>query len=265
MASNNVFSEMAKKTGPHIKAKELAETLSFLKENKYLLDDVIASMKFDLGTLDDVLYMSDLSKMEIFKIPAPICLFMFDNNDEQFAFIAKDIGYNETHWIMFYRSNEYRWSFIDMIFAIKGDGTFVAANKNGNIFHSNEGLKAFGMLHEKLQTVLKYFLKLISAIEVFSCSNVITVEHKPNKLINEKRKNKGKIPFFSYHTLHIKNTYSRGQKPGGEGKHASPRLHFRRGHIRRLTDGRRIWVTSCLVGDKTKGFSMHDYRVAGCA
>lgn len=42
------------------------------------------------------------------------------------------------------------------------------------------------------------------------------------------------------------------------GGHASPRLHWRRGHIRRLGD-RTTWVRASLVGKSENGVIVHDY------
>ena len=46
-----------------------------------------------------------------------------------------------------------------------------------------------------------------------------------------------------------------------EGKHGSPRWHIRRGHWRRLADGRRVFVRQCEVGDATLGGVVKDYAV----
>lgn len=49
------------------------------------------------------------------------------------------------------------------------------------------------------------------------------------------------------------------------GTHASPRWHIRRGHWRRLADGRRVFVRQCEVGDPTKGGVVKDYLVGAVA
>jgi hypothetical protein len=46
------------------------------------------------------------------------------------------------------------------------------------------------------------------------------------------------------------------------GTHATPRWHIRRGHWRRLADGRRVFVRECEVGDKSRGGVVKDYEVA---
>jgi hypothetical protein len=45
------------------------------------------------------------------------------------------------------------------------------------------------------------------------------------------------------------------------GTHASPRLHWRRGHIRRLGN-RTTWIRATLVGDAGRGIVVHDYSKA---
>lgn len=46
------------------------------------------------------------------------------------------------------------------------------------------------------------------------------------------------------------------------GSHASPRWHLRRGHWRRLADGRRVFVRECEVGEIARGGVIKDYHVA---
>lgn len=49
-------------------------------------------------------------------------------------------------------------------------------------------------------------------------------------------------------------------EPAG-GTHASPRWHIRRGHWRTLSDGQRVFVRECAVGDPARGGVVKDYRV----
>ena len=45
------------------------------------------------------------------------------------------------------------------------------------------------------------------------------------------------------------------------GTHASPRWHVRRGHWRKLQDGRRVFVAECEVGSPERGGVVKDYVV----
>lgn len=68
--------------------------------------------------------------------------------------------------------------------------------------------------------------------------------------LNKKRARKGKAPLRDYHVLRLSAATEKESRELG-GTHASPRIHFRRGHIRTLADGRELWIKSTIVGLKT--------------
>lgn len=72
---------------------------------------------------------------------------------------------------------------------------------------------------------------------------------------------KGKAPLFSWHTVKIEPPKPKQEHRGGT--HATPRLHDRRGHLRRLANGNTCWVRACKVGDASKGVVFKDYEVKG--
>lgn len=127
-----------------------------------------------------------------------------------------------------------------------------------------------GVLKRHVNTVLEEkiiiqgftaLLIIFKAIEVINCSNITIKDSKISKFINQKRKKKGKLPLFSYKTLYLdieEKTVTKYDK----GSHASPRVHLRRGHIRKLPSGKKVWVQACVVGDKSKGMIHKDYAVA---
>jgi hypothetical protein len=104
---------------------------------------------------------------------------------------------------------------------------------------------------------------LMNFLNALACSNV-TVD----RLNSVKRKLKSALPFDEYHILTVdcpkRGTSSRG---GLAGESRSPREHLRRGHIRRLEDGRKLWVNATVVnpgvgGKITKAYSVRDPRAA---
>lgn len=108
------------------------------------------------------------------------------------------------------------------------------------------------MLNEIIGTVVEFCCAL-------SCSNVDFKDTvQPPQQLNRARAKKGLTEFFSYHVLTVGGG-SHGSSGGG-GTHASPRVHLRRGHIRRLPD-KRVWVNACVVGDKSRGMVVKDYAV----
>jgi hypothetical protein len=101
----------------------------------------------------------------------------------------------------------------------------------------------------------------VNACSVIACSNVELADVVASPALNKKRIANGKRPLFSYKVLQLDSENSRKSRaPSGGGSHASPRMHLRRGHIRRL-DGRTIWVRSTLVNSSSEGVVLKDYSV----
>lgn len=76
---------------------------------------------------------------------------------------------------------------------------------------------------------------------------------------NRRKIAQGKKPSYDWHTVIIEP-----QKPKSEslgGTHASPRLHDRRGHLRKYKSGKTGWVKACKVGNAALGTVFHDYEV----
>lgn len=96
---------------------------------------------------------------------------------------------------------------------------------------------------------------------VLQCTNIVTELLDPPQALNAKRARNGKVPFFEYRVLKIEERADSAAECGGT--HSPPRLHYRRGHIRRLPDNRKTWVRPAMVGDKTRGLIVKDYDVAG--
>ncbi|CAB5220018.1 hypothetical protein UFOVP239_31 [uncultured Caudovirales phage] len=78
---------------------------------------------------------------------------------------------------------------------------------------------------------------------------------------NRRKIAQGKIPAYDWVTVTVEPAKSKSEHQGGT--HASPRLHDRRGHMRRLSNGKTVWVKPCKVGDVTKGIVFHDYEIQG--
>jgi hypothetical protein len=85
----------------------------------------------------------------------------------------------------------------------------------------------------------------------------------PAKL-NKKRAKKNRVPLYEYKVLDIVADVL-GPKPASKphqgGTHASPRMHKRRGHIRRLRSGRTTWIRNMIVGKPTAGTVEKEYSV----
>ncbi len=104
-------------------------------------------------------------------------------------------------------------------------------------------------------------LELQAVIEfsaAMSCTNVTTETLRPNR---EARAARPASTLFDYHVLMIEPGREHATSEDRGGSHASPRTHLRRGHIRRLAWGPRVWVNSCVVNPTAIGTVNKDYRV----
>lgn len=105
---------------------------------------------------------------------------------------------------------------------------------------------------------------LLSFLLALSCSNVKVRDTEDLSKLNKKRLKRGKRPFFTYKVLDILVPAARvpkGEVPKAQSGRQPPRIHLRRGHVRRLASGSRTWVNACVVGKKEDGIVGKDYRV----
>lgn len=99
----------------------------------------------------------------------------------------------------------------------------------------------------------------LSFLNILRCSNVKTQINQPKKT-NVKLK-KDALPFDSYHILTIDLPHKEYCNGEPKGDHRSPREHLRRGHIRRLNDGRRVWVNTAVINPGVVGTVKKDYKL----
>lgn len=94
------------------------------------------------------------------------------------------------------------------------------------------------------EAILREHARVVLAfLNAMACTNVHVERSDPKKV---GKKIKTALPFDTYHvlTIDVPGKAGDGTATGG---HRSPREHLRRGHIRRLAEGRRIWVNATVV------------------
>ena len=77
---------------------------------------------------------------------------------------------------------------------------------------------------------------------------------------NKRKVAQGKTPSYDWKTVVIEAVKPKAPSLGGT--HSSPRQHDRRGHLRRLSTGKNVWVKPCKVGSADLGAIFHDYELA---
>lgn len=114
-------------------------------------------------------------------------------------------------------------------------------------------------MHEAVMAAGRSVLELLEAL---SCNNVAAeVVECIDPAVNARRRRQGKLAMYEVRRLVVKvgDVAHAIGAPGGERN--GPREHLRRGHIRRLPDGRKIWVQACVVGSRAVGVVRKTYAV----
>ena len=99
-----------------------------------------------------------------------------------------------------------------------------------------------------------------------NCRNVQMDTDRPQPVsarFLKSQSKKNRLPIYEHKTLFLKRE-NPTQKNAGHSFKTSPRCHLRRGHIRRIQDGRQLWINACVVGDKKSGmidkkYSLQEY------
>jgi len=106
-----------------------------------------------------------------------------------------------------------------------------------------------------------YALLYVASALLSQTAVTLEVEDPPVKL-NKSRKERGKPPLYSHHVVKIKGFSNSGRITNG-GTHASPRKHWRRGHVRVLRRGlpneKKTLIPACLINGR--GFVSKEYEV----
>lgn len=109
----------------------------------------------------------------------------------------------------------------------------------------------------------RHVMVVLGFLNALACSNVRVQASVPKKA---GKKIKAALPFDTYHVLTVELPGMAGERTGLGGPHRSPREHLRRGHIRRLADGRRIWVNATVVAAGRGGGAVtKDYALRAAA
>lgn len=116
-------------------------------------------------------------------------------------------------------------------------------------------------LNGALGSMVQHSLIAIHMMTVAGGDMYISAPTPDEVAINKKRINKGKKPLIEFKLITVN-----GKKPTlpstPHGTHASPRLHWRRGHWRTMKkSGKKVWVDPMLVGDEENGKIIKDYAV----
>lgn len=244
-----------------------------------------ASTKFMLpkgGRLFDDFQFKALDENEPLRLPYPYIALEYESNqhergsNEKIGTVQNAPMYEDDSFVhapkrVIYARERGNWVVVTIAFWVREDGTWrilpeCALPRTGFLDRTQE---VNGRTPFKVATFgntpptadyLDELGSLMCFLNVLQCSNVQITRSDPK---NAGKKIKSAHQFDSYHILTIDatNRKSNGvQQSCGGGR--SPREHLRRGHIRRLEDGRRIWVNATVVAaGKGAGTIKKDYAL----
>jgi hypothetical protein len=92
--------------------------------------------------------------------------------------------------------------------------------------------------------------------------NVRSILQPAPKGAAKARARKGKQPLFDYHVLEVDGERWEERAAVELATGRGVRSHLRRGHIRRLSESRRVWVRACYVHGAEPGFAAKDYALS---
>jgi hypothetical protein len=115
---------------------------------------------------------------------------------------------------------------------------------------------------ERVYDIADEVTAAVEFMMTINCENVKRDRVEAPAKLNKKRAASGKVPMFSYWILDVFKEQFAAQ-PAQGGAHASPRFHFRRGHIRRLASGKTTYVRHTTVGRAEHGVVDKKYKMKG--
>jgi hypothetical protein len=164
---------------------------------------------------------------------------------------AEEIDYGIYVRIAYYSDDEKVWNFLPPAYIEGTNYFFRGVEKDPMIaFRADTSVYSQADYIDEL-TALMCFLN------VTQCSNVRHEVSRPKK----EQSSKSALGFDTYRVLMV--DVASTNSSGLQGTtHRSPREHLRRGHIRRLNDGRKIWVNAAVIGaNKGAGVIHKDYAL----
>lgn len=127
----------------------------------------------------------------------------------------------------------------------------------------NVELLKSGVTEAELSNEVRDDLKcVVELCLLLGLNNVRSVLQPVPKGAAKARARKGKQPLFDYHVLEVDGERWEDRAAVEHATGRGVRSHLRRGHIRRLSDSRRVWVRACYVHGAEPGFAAKDYAVS---
>lgn len=212
---------------------------------------------FDDETCTELLeYAHELAQHDILKLPFNPVYYSWSNSGLIYGiFIAKvSADLNDFNAIFFLANKKPLQLVLMGNISIKEFGKFPKVGENlqlaltGKILY---GSPNFEFTHENAETELYqigcYYALIFTAL--MESTHVKTRKTEVGVKLNQKREKRGLPKIMPFHTVYFEvdgKEYSTGGV--AQGSSSQKRMHWRRGHIRKLSSGKITHVRPCLVG-----------------
>lgn len=162
---------------------------------------------------------------------------------------------------------------------LRDDGTIILTRDGnfGMIGIESQGEEYDIAKHDRetYQRVYTMAAELVSIVlftfSMLNVKNVVRVEHKADRKLQERRKKRGQLPLVKYYTLEVEVPGKRaiGSSPANASETSSRPLHLVRGHLADYRDGKGLfgkhkgvyYIPSHMRGDIDNGVIKKRYRV----
>lgn len=192
----------------------------------------------------------DMVKEGLFQLPFNECYFQWEGDDGIYCMFAisnaselEIIGDKVLIFPTRYNKEHGRWEYTLPISLIVSNLKTLIISRGTLDITGTCGKDAYATENEKFYE--KYIRELFACTTILATRGVTrTVVSVGSAQTNRKRARKGFPPLPTYTVVGTQNLRS---TRGEGGTHASPRPHFRRGHVRTLAEGKQTLVRPCIV------------------
>lgn len=205
----------------------------------------------------------------ILKPPNPHCMFVYP--DTALSVVEDELGFRATSFIWIYPTTD-KAEFlpgegfealqftIGKIPELGINSAMVATSgivtrwQYGSSVYFHEHLQDMGggplgnqLSDEGHNFITDMFQTLLSCCLILNNKQFVKKENYVSPKLNKKRIKNGKVPLVDYTTISLTPINENVKTNGIQGTHASPRPHWRRGHVRKYKSGRKTWIDPILV------------------
>lgn len=198
------------------------------------------------GTLFDAFEVAeDFMNERLVRPPYPEAIFKYKSDEQLADVLFYMLGYDDK---MVVQMHAVAGSIVTepmLYFQINYDPAKAVAGWN-----INPKLPSWLNAHNTADDILRVFYGLWM---ILNTSGVEVHRHIPDAKLQARRAKDGKPPATAYTTVNAKRYVDAADEAARmekHGKSTSPRPHLRRGHIRRLTDDRKVMVRPCIINAK---------------